>query len=300
VFISVKNLSSTFLTHVRSGQTSLAFCWRLTLRDGRVLGFTAHDQPLLIEGITYEPENGIAPSAYQQDLSLEPDDVELKGLFSTTQISERDLIGGRLDSAEYQYFLVNWQALPTSLSASPADFLLLSAGRLGEYKSTERDFTASGLSLIDRLAEKQPIQTSPVCRATLGDSKCTVNLAPFTFNLLVSSVTGNRTIVTNVIALPDGYFKNGKLEFLTGENAGTKIKIADWVDATNTLTLFLPTFYDIAPGDSIRCIAGCDKRLATCRDKFNNVLNFRGEPSIPGQDVWTSGVPVEGLDPDEE
>ncbi len=265
-----------------------------------MLGFTAHDQPLLIEGITYEPENGIAPSAYQQDLSLEPDDVELKGLFSTTQISERDLIGGRLDSAEYQYFLVNWQALPTSLSASPADFLLLSAGRLGEYKSTERDFTASGLSLIDRLAEKQPIQTSPVCRATLGDSKCTVNLAPFTFNLLVSSVTGNRTIVTNVIALPDGYFKNGKLEFLTGENAGTKIKIADWVDATNTLTLFLPTFYDIAPGDSIRCIAGCDKRLATCRDKFNNVLNFRGEPSIPGQDVWTSGVPVEGLDPDEE
>lgn len=250
--------------------------------------------------MTYESENGIAPSAYQQDLSLESDDVELRGLFSSTQVSERDLIGGKLDGASYQYFLVNWQALPTSLSASPADYLLLSAGRLGEYKSTERDFTAAGLSLIDRLAEKQPIQTSPVCRATLGDSKCTVDLTPFTHTLTVASVTGNRSIVTSAIALPDGYFKNGELEFLTGENAGARAKIADWVDTSNTLTLFLPVFYPINPGDSIRCVAGCDKRLVTCRDQFNNVLNFRGEPSIPGQDVWTSGVPIEGEDDEDD
>lgn len=295
----MKTLSPTFLSHVRSGSTSLAFCWRLTLRDGRVLGFTSHDQPLSVEGVTYEPENGIAPSAYQQDLSLESDDVELRGLFSSEQVSEQDLIGGRLDGAEYQYFLVNWQALPASLTASPADYLLLSAGRLGEYKSTEHDFTAAGLSLIDRLGEKQPVQTSPVCRATLGDSKCTVNLTPFTHTVSVVSVAGNRSIVTSAIALPDGYFKNGELEFLTGENAGAKVKIADWVDSTNTLTMFLPVFYPINPGDSIRCVAGCDKRLVTCRDKFNNVLNFRGEPSIPGQDVWTSGVPVEGEDEEE-
>lgn len=265
-----------------------------------MLGFTAHDQPLLIEGVSYESENGIAPSAYQQDLSLEPDDVELKGLFSTTQISERDLIGGRLDGAQYQYFLVNWQALPTSLSAIPADYLLLSAGKLGEYEATEREFTASGLSLIDQLAEKQPIQTSPVCRNTLGDAKCKVNLGPFTHTLTVASVTDNRSVVTSAIALVDSYFNNGELEFLSGENSGAQVKIADWVDSSNTLTLFLPTFYDISAGDSVRCIAGCDKRLVTCRDKFNNVLNFGGEPSIPGQDVWTSGVPVEGLDPEEE
>jgi uncharacterized phage protein (TIGR02218 family) len=296
----VKNLSPSFLSHVRSGATTLAFCWRLTLRDGRVLGFTAHDQPLLIDGVTYEPENGIAPSAYQQDLSLESDDVELKAMFSSGQISERDLIGGRLDGADYQYFLVNWQALPTSLSATPADYLLLSAGRLGEYRATENEFTAAGLSLIDRLAEKQPVQTSPVCRATLGDPKCTVNLAPYTHNLTVASVLGNREIVTSAIALPNGYFKNGVCEFLTGENAGTRVKIADWVDSTNTVTLFLPLFYPINSGDLIRCIAGCDKRLATCRDKFNNVLNFRGEPSIPGQDVWTSGVPIDADEEEEE
>lgn len=29
---------------------------------------------------------------------------------------------------------------------------------------------------------------------------------------------------------------------------------------------------------------GCDKRFATCRDRFSNSLNFRGFPTIPGDD----------------
>ncbi len=33
---------------------------------------------------------------------------------------------------------------------------------------------------------------------------------------------------------------------------------------------------------------GCDKRLATCRGRFGNVLNFRGFPTIPGDDFLTA------------
>ena len=29
---------------------------------------------------------------------------------------------------------------------------------------------------------------------------------------------------------------------------------------------------------------GCDRALATCRDRFGNVANFRGFPHIPGND----------------
>ena len=40
----------------------------------------------------------------------------------------------------------------------------------------------------------------------------------------------------------------------------------------------------IAPGDTFIVTAGCDKRFATCRDRFTNVVNFRGFPHIPGND----------------
>jgi uncharacterized phage protein (TIGR02218 family) len=43
----------------------------------------------------------------------------------------------------------------------------------------------------------------------------------------------------------------------------------------------------IAVGDTFTVTAGCDKRFATCRDRFDNVLNFRGYPHIPGNEYVT-------------
>ena len=37
----------------------------------------------------------------------------------------------------------------------------------------------------------------------------------------------------------------------------------------------------------------CDKRFATCRDRFANGINFRGFPAIPGNDFVIS-YPVPG------
>ena len=38
-------------------------------------------------------------------------------------------------------------------------------------------------------------------------------------------------------------------------------------------------------GNTVRVTAGCDKSLATCRDVFANVINFQGEPHVPGIDA---------------
>jgi uncharacterized phage protein (TIGR02218 family) len=37
-------------------------------------------------------------------------------------------------------------------------------------------------------------------------------------------------------------------------------------------------------GDTLVAVAGCDRQLTTCRDKFHNTVNFRGFPHIPGND----------------
>ena len=43
-----------------------------------------------------------------------------------------------------------------------------------------------------------------------------------------------------------------------------------------------------SPGDAFAVTAGCDKRFATCRDRFANAANFRGFPHIPGNDFVLS------------
>ena len=40
----------------------------------------------------------------------------------------------------------------------------------------------------------------------------------------------------------------------------------------------------VVAGDIFVVTAGCDKRFATCRDRFANTVNFRGFPHIPGND----------------
>jgi AcrR family transcriptional regulator len=38
---------------------------------------------------------------------------------------------------------------------------------------------------------------------------------------------------------------------------------------------------------AVELIEGCDRQLATCRDRFANVANFQGEPHLPGNDLLT-------------
>jgi hypothetical protein len=101
----------------------------------------------------------------------------------------------------------------------------------------------------------------------------------------------DRTTFTASIDEPraiDGWFAGGVLTWESGANAGRAIVVRAWTQATGELELLLPMGYAIEPGDTFRIHPGCDKRLDTCIDRFANVLNFRGEPYVPGQDALMS------------
>ena len=55
----MRALDPAFAAHIASGATTLATCWRLTRRDGVVLGFTDHDQPLTFDGTNFLPAAGL-------------------------------------------------------------------------------------------------------------------------------------------------------------------------------------------------------------------------------------------------
>ena len=101
----------------------------------------------------------------------------------------------------------------------------------------------------------------------------------------------DRTTFTAMIDDPravDGWFAGGVLTWESGPNAGGALEAKSWTQATGQLELFLPMGYAIEPGDLFRIHPGCDKRLDTCSDRFANVLNFRGEPYVPGPDALLS------------
>ena len=79
----------------------------------------------------------------------------------------------------------------------------------------------------------------------------------------------------------DGYFNEGRATFVVNNEESQFNAIILCHSRTNIeLNKLVP---DVVVNNSTHVIltAGCDKNFITCCNKFNNGVNFRGEPLIP-------------------
>lgn len=83
----------------------------------------------------------------------------------------------------------------------------------------------------------------------------------------------------------DDYFAEGILTWTSGPSDGLTVKVKAFT--SSVFTLSLPMLSTISADESFSVIAGCQKRLEDCSTKFDNVLNFQGEPHLPGIDEVT-------------
>lgn len=109
----------------------------------------------------------------------------------------------------------------------------------------------------------------------------------FTQYVEVATVSNNRTFTITTPAndsiAVDNWFKYGRVVFLSGLNKGRVLQTKSYTQSTKEVKLLIAAPYPILAGDLVRIEAGCGKTVATyCRDKFNNVKRFRGEPFVPG------------------
>jgi uncharacterized phage protein (TIGR02218 family) len=127
----------------------------------------------------------------------------------------------------------------------------------------------------------------------LGDSRCRVDLAAVGLygSGAVAQVLGAFDFTASGLrALATGVLTRGKLTWNSGANVGLGVEVKAHTQGTGSsrLSLFLPMPEPIAVGDAFAVTAGCDKALATCRDRFSNVVNFGGFPHMPGNDFALS------------
>lgn len=262
--------------------TTRARAWLIRRADGLSLGFTDHDGALSFEGVEFRPEAGMSARALVQSLGLSVDNSEAIGALSDDKISEKDIMAGRWDGAEVRMWEVDWR----DLSARQVVF----AGQLGEITRTAGAFHGELRGLAEPLNVSRGRVFQKTCSARLGDGQCLVDcLRPeFSCELsLVDAGDGRSLALGSGSNHKVGWFERGKIEVLTGEAEGLSGAIkADRKGAGTGRHLELWQALPILPraGDRVRLIAECDKRAETCREKFDNYLNFRGFPHLPGED----------------
>jgi uncharacterized phage protein (TIGR02218 family) len=272
----MKPISSELQVHIALETTTLATCWKLTRQDATVMGFTSHDAPLIIAGITYEASTGFTPSAIDSKAGLAVDNLDVQGMLTSASVTETDIAAGLYDFAEVEVFQVNYEDLSQGV-------LPLRRGFLGKIEMKDGQFVAEIRGMNQALSQTIGELYSPSCRAKFGDGRCKVVMSPsFIKTGTITSVRDRQVFTDNGRGESDDFFSQGKITFTGGNNAGLSMEINRFADGTFTLVFPMP--YSVEVGDGYSAEAGCDKTLTTCAAKFSNAVNFRGEPFIPGTD----------------
>jgi uncharacterized phage protein (TIGR02218 family) len=277
--------SPTLLAALGNPTTTWCFLWKITRQDGVVLGFTDHDRDLVYSGVTYLAATGFVPSAVQGQNDLAPTNLEVTGVLDSSAITADDVRAGVYDFAEVRIMIADW-----SSPATPPQ--TISRGRVGNISLKSLGFVAElqGLKgLFDKyqFIRFYDIPCDPDFADRHGENRCTLDPASFTETGTVTATTDDQTFTATVTGTrPAGGFDNGMITWSTGANSGRKLEVKSFDNgATGILVLWLPSADAIAVGDTFSILMGCDKSLPTCRDRYNNVLNHRGFPFVPGLDA---------------
>ena len=275
----MKSCSVGLAAHLQSGQTTLATLFKVTRRDGTVLGFTDHDQDLIVSGVTY-----LSTSSYNRFNLNEGSDgsvktTELVGAIDSV-ITRDDLERRLYDYAKIQLLICNWANLTQGT-------MILATGAFGPVTIEEFNFRVEVRGMAKPLEDQGGEICGPACRVDFGSPRCAPSgslASGTTINSLlqtgtVVSTDGVRTITFSGLSntnAPDG----GNLTFATGGNAnlGSEIKSINW--GTNTLVLEPGALLlvAIAPGDTFKFFPACDKTFFTCSTFYLNAINFQAEP----------------------
>jgi uncharacterized phage protein (TIGR02218 family) len=279
----MKALEGALTAHLQQEVTTLAQCVRLSRTDGVVMGFTTLDRDLVIAGVTYRADSALDPTAVQVTADLRADNLDLAGVLRDDSLSEADLLAGVYERALIDIFLVDYIHLPATVAAGTVVWLVTAVMRGVELRDGQ--FVAELAGLTDGLQRAALELYTPTCRAKqLGDSRCKVNIAPWTHALSVAAVLGERSFLHSGVVQADGYFRDGLLHWTSGSNTGRVVTVRRYAGGVMEILDDLPA--PLAVGQAFRAVRGCDRQFATCRDIFSNSVNFRGEPPhlLPGTD----------------
>lgn len=190
---------------------------------------------------------------------------------------------GILDEATVKVdrgYVAAWPTTPT-LTLIPVGLVSVFSGRVAEI-----DFGRSVIQ-INMNDPRELLDTSiprnlftAACRYALFSPAplCSLNKASFAVSGAVTGGVSLSGFATN-LTQPDGWFSLGNIVFTSGQNNGLRMMPRSY--ASKAISLIAPMPFAVTVGDTFTAYPGCDKTTTTCANKFNNLVNFGGQPLIP-------------------
>lgn len=245
-----------------STEKNFYYCFDIILKSGSRLCLTSADHTVNIECITYSPRSGLIIKQGSFNDSGQ-DYIVLEGIY------EQHAIDNVIDLTD---------AIIKILICGATNYYHFVTYRCTIYTKFDLNFTLYLQPETIKYNQTVINCFSKTCRTNFGDLRCKVDKSNFSSIYDIVEIT-NRNIKLLNMDRENGYYTGGDAK-LIGSNFGAKI-LSNF-NANIQIDRIISD--DLKNLSKIMLTAGCDKSFITCCNKFNNAVNFRGEPFVPEDD----------------
>ncbi|WON80541.1 DUF2163 domain-containing protein [Acinetobacter sp. UGAL515B_02] len=275
--------SEKLIALLDANQFVMADLYTITTIQNDIYRYTNYDFDLIVAGELYHSDGPIiSRDGITLSLGVEVDNLSITIDVTDEQTFESLRIvqafhNGQMDGARFKLERIFMDAsTPTDTSAGT---IKLFEGRIIEPEFDRNTIQASVASDLDELNVQMPRNLyQPSCSNTLFDHACGLNRENYALETVIAAGSTASRILCDIYQ-PQGWFTQGVIEFLEGGNKGLKRTIR--LHELDVLLLTLPLLENPEVGQRFKVYPGCDKRLETCQNRFNNFSRFRGAPFIP-------------------
>ncbi|MCJ0828838.1 DUF2163 domain-containing protein [Acinetobacter sp. NIPH1876] len=279
----MRQASPKLIALLDAGQFLMADLYTFTTIQGDVYRYTNFDFDLTIASQVYRADGPIIErEGITQNLGIEVDSLSITIMVNDdTHFSDVPIVqafhNGILDGVRFKLERVFMDSnTPTDTSAGA---ITLFEGSLIEPEMDRNQIHVNAASDTDILNVKMPRNLyQPGCLNTLFDSGCGLLSSSYVVNSIIEA-NSTPSRITCTLNQPQGWFTQGVVEFTQGVNRGIKRTVR--LHESGALLLTLPLLEMPTIGEQIKVYPGCDKRLETCQNRFNNRVRFRGAPFVP-------------------
>lgn len=280
----MRQVSAQLIAAINAGSTKLCHIYTFERKDATTFRFTDLDHDLIIGGFFWLANHSVNISNVSSAANDGIQSADLKVLFEDSNISEIDLVRHKWDGAEVEIAICDY-------THPEWGRIILLTGKLGSIEITNKRYgNIEVRGMLSRSDQRIGEYYSAMCRADLGDARCKVILADFTYTgtvtLPINSTKFNCSLSEAVAA---GHLSFGVLSWTSGQNDLMSMEVLSQgpTGGGEQIIMALSMPYAVTIGDTFSIVAGCDKLRPTCITKFDNIENMRAEPFVPGDDVVT-------------
>ncbi|MFK7968069.1 MAG: phage BR0599 family protein [Rickettsiaceae bacterium] len=240
---------------------SFAYLYEIFLLSGEVLSLSSSNCEIITDDKIFLPFSGVNLEKGEFNDSAE-NIIILSGIFDKRAVCKKmDLAGCKIKIYLY---------IDSILTPLVTYFIT-------EFEKNDLDFQLKCEPETTKYNQSLLLLFSTTCRANFGDAKCGVNIDQYKKTYEI------KHIKSCVITLSDmncnsGYYNLGQALFLDKLERIVSFKIIS--HNGKSITLDKKVSEDLLEQEEVILVVSCDKKFITCCNKFNNAVNFRGEPTI--------------------